>query len=169
MPKPKGYNRIILPERSYQSLPDTLPYWFEYSTSARLVDDDSWITDRYWIDLIYPYFDADVQITYKSIDEPEQLEEYLNDSYRLTAQHNIKAYAIEESILPLKNGDVASVSELDGEVPSQVQFHVTDSVKHFLRGALYFKVATKNDSLAPSIAFIRDDILHMLRTLEWRD
>ncbi len=31
LPKPKGYNRIDLPERAYQSLPDSFPYSFEYS------------------------------------------------------------------------------------------------------------------------------------------
>jgi len=32
MPKPKGYNRIELPEPSYYSIPDSLPYDFEIST-----------------------------------------------------------------------------------------------------------------------------------------
>ena len=58
---------------------------------------------------------------------------------------------------------------LQGEVPSQFQFFSTDSVHHFIRGALYFNTATKNDSLAPSIEFVKMDIIHMLNTLEWRD
>ncbi len=169
LPKPKGYNRIILPEAEYRSLPDTFPYDFEYSRHAGIYRDTTWISERYWIDLYYPYFDATVQITYKPITKDSLVEDYLNDSYRLTSKHNIKAYAIEEKVLFLKSGNVATVSELEGEVPSQFQFHITDSVNHFLRGSLYFQMATKNDSLRPSIDFIKNDIVHLLNTLEWRE
>ncbi len=167
LPKPIGYNRIPLPEATYQTLPDTLPYQFEYSNHAELRKNESWISERYWVDLYYPYFDAEVQVTYKPITSREISEELLNDSYRLTSKHNVKAYSIQEKILILKSGNVASVTELEGEVPSQFQFHITDSTRNFLRGALYFKTASKNDSLAPAIEFIKSDIIHLLNTLEW--
>lgn len=166
LPKPKGYNRIPLPEVGYQVLPDTFPYMFEYSKHALLLRDSSWISERYWINLYYPYMDAAIQITYKPVTD-SIIREYLSDSYRLTSQHNVKAYAIEESIIELPNGLFASFTELEGEVPTQAQFHVSDSVNHFLRGALYFKTATKNDSLAPVIDYLKTDILHTLTTLEW--
>ena len=170
LPKPKGYNRIDLPEVSYRQLPDSLPYTFEYSTSAELLRDSSWIAERYWINLNYPEMGAVIQITYKPVTD-SIIREYLSDSYRLTSQHNVKAYAIEESILELPNGLFASFTELEGEVPTQAQFHVTDrdSVDHFLRGALYFKTATKNDSLAPVIDYVKKDILHLLMSLDWKD
>ncbi|RED98964.1 gliding motility lipoprotein GldD [Marinoscillum furvescens] len=169
LPKPKGYNRIDLPGHEYVSLADSFPYHFEYSAHAKILKDSSWIAERYWIDIYYPELEANFQITYKPIKSKEHLmEEYLSDSYRLTAQHNVKAYAIEEKILELPNGDYASFTELEGEVPTQLQFHVTDSTTHFLRGALYFNVATKNDSLAPVIRYMKEDALQMLQTLEWR-
>lgn len=170
LPKPIGYNRIDLPEHLYQSSPDSLPYQFEYSRYAVLQKDKSWMAERYWIDIVYPEIGADIQITYKPIKNKENLmEEFLSDSYKLTNQHNVKAYSIEEQIIELPNGDFASYTELEGEVPTQLQFHVTDSSRHFLRGALYFKTATKNDSLAPVIQFIKQDALHMLTTLKWKD
>ena len=61
------------------------------------------------------------------------------------------------------------MAELSGQVPSQVQFYTTDMAQHFLRGALYFNTATQNDYLAPVIAFIKEDIIHMIQTLEWKD
>ncbi|WP_436514423.1 gliding motility lipoprotein GldD [Ekhidna sp. To15] len=168
LPKPKGFNRINLPHAAYQALPDSLPYSFEYSVHARLLKDSSWISERYWINLFYPEMDAAIQITYKPVTD-SIIREYLSDSYRLTSQHNVKAYAIEESIIELPNGMYASFTELEGEVPTQAQFHVSDSVDHFLRGALYFRTATKNDSLAPVISYLKKDIIHLLTTLEWRD
>lgn len=170
MPKPKGYNRIDLPAHEYQALPDTMPYTFEFSKHARALKDSSWISERYWIDIDYPQMGANIQITYKPIRNNEKLmQEYLSDSYRLTSQHNVKAYSIDEKILELPNGDFASFTELEGEVPTQLQFHVSDSTHHFLRGALYFKTATKNDSLAPVIQYMKEDALHLLMTLKWND
>ncbi|MFY0688149.1 MAG: gliding motility lipoprotein GldD [Cyclobacteriaceae bacterium] len=169
LPKPKGYNRIVLPAVEYQNLPDTLPYQFEYSVHAKLLKDSSWIAERYWVDIFYPHFDANLQITYKSIPKDSTAESLLNDSFRLTAKHNVKAYAIDEKILVLKSGNVATVNELEGDVPSQFQFHITDSVNHFMRGALYFKTATQNDSLAPAIDYLKNDIVHLLNSLEWKD
>lgn len=170
LPKPKGFNRIDLPEMDYVLLADSFPYQFEYSKSAVILKDSSWISERYWIDIFYPEFDANIQITYKPIAGKEgRIREYLSDSYKLTSQHNVKAYAIEENILELPNGDFASISELEGEVPSQMQFHVTDSTQHFLRGALYFKMATQNDSLQPVIDYLKVDIIHLLQTLKWTE
>lgn len=170
VPKPRAYNRIDLPEASYTALPDTFPYSFEYSTHARLKRDTSWIAERYWLNVYYPELGANVQLTYKPLDGSEQkLKEHLRDAYKLTAKHQIKASAIEESVLTTPNGKTAVVEELSGEVPSQFQFFITDSTRHFLRGALYFRTATQNDSLEPVIEYVKKDIIHMLNTLEWEE
>ncbi len=169
LPKPKGYNRIELPEFSYQPAPDSLPYYFEYSKYAKLLDDTTWISERYWVDIYYPEMEANIQITYKPVLSLDSLlKGYYSDAYKLTFQHNVKAYAIDEKILELPNGNFASVTDLEGEVPTQFQFHVSDSVDHFLRGALYFETATQNDSLKPVIDYIKTDIIHMLQSLEWK-
>ncbi|MEN8249392.1 MAG: gliding motility lipoprotein GldD [Bacteroidota bacterium] len=169
-PKPKGYNRLDLPNREYVSLPDSLPYTFEISKAAKILPDSSWIAERYWIDLYYPGITANIQITYKNLKQDEQfLKELVNDSYKLTARHQIKAYAIEESIIKTPSGKTAVIAELEGEVPSQFQFFITDSTDNFLRGALYFRTSTKNDSLAPAIEYMKVDAMHLLNTLEWKN
>ena len=170
MPKPKGYNRIDLPDHKYQSIEDVHPYKFEYSKHAQVRPDTSWMSEPHWIHLVYKDLGADVQLTYKSLEQNnDKLRELLNDSYKLTSKHQIKAYAIDESILQTPKGHTAVIAELSGEVPSQFQFYSTDSSNHFLRGALYFPTATKNDSLQPIIDFIKVDIIHLLNTLEWKE
>lgn len=168
-PKPKGYNRLVLPEPSYISLPDSLPYYFEYSSHARLLKDTSGVNEKHWVELYYPELKATVHITYKQLDQSgELLKEYLNDAYTLTAKHQIKAYAIDESITKTPTGKVAVIAEIEGEVPSQFQFTMTDSTRNFLRGALYFNVKVQNDSLAPAIAYMKRDVMHLINTLEWK-
>ena len=136
-PKPKGFNRLILPEEKYQALPDTLPYQFEYSTAAKLLRDTSWISEKHWVEIYYPTLKANIHITYKRVDNKEKLlKEFLNDAYNLTSKQQIKAYGIDEIKIITPKGKTALVAEISGEVPSQFQFTMTDSSKNFLRGAL---------------------------------
>jgi len=170
LPKPKGYNRIILPKHEYQMLPDTFPYAFEYSKNAKILPDSSWITERYWIDIFYPKLGSSITMSYKPINHSEDsLKNFLRTAYKLTSKHQIKAYAIDEYIFKTDMGETAVLASLSGEVPSQYQFFITDSTVNFLRGALYFNTSTKNDSLAPVINYMRDDIMHLLNTTTWHD
>lgn len=168
-PKPLGYNRLILPEHAYRTLPDSLPYTFEYSQHAKLLSDTSWISERFWIEIYYPQLKANVHVTYKKISNNEHLlKEFMNDAYVLTSKHQIKAYAIDEVIVENAQGNTAIVAELDGEVPSQMQFTFTDSTKNFLRGALYFNTKVHNDSLKPAIEYMKKDIMHLINTFDWK-
>lgn len=169
-PKPKGYNRIDLPAAAYQQLQDEHPYTFEYSKHAKIRLDSSLIAQPHWINIIYPSLGANVQLTYKAINnDPKMLDNLIEDARKLTGKHQIKAYSIEETEVRTPQGDIVSVFELEGEIPSQFQFYVTDTTTHFLRGALYFRTATQNDSLAPVIEYVKKDIVHMLNTLEFKD
>ncbi|MDQ3394047.1 MAG: gliding motility lipoprotein GldD [Bacteroidota bacterium] len=170
VPKPKGYNRIELPNPAYKSLPDSFPYIFEYSQHAQVLKDTSRFSEPYWINIYYPSMTANIQLTYKQVKKDQKLlEGFLSDSYRLTSKHQVKAYSIDEAILKTNYGHTAVITEIQGEVPSQFQFFVTDSSNHFLRGALYFRTATKNDSLAPVIEYIKADMIHLINTLQWEN
>lgn len=169
VPKPKGFPRFDLPTPRYTLLAPTHPYQFEYNAVARILPDSFAHSEPDWIFINYPMFKASVQLTYKPVrNDMNRLRAMLDDSYKLAARHKIKAAVFEERRVQLKSGLEASVIDLGGEVPSQVQFITTDSTAHFLRGALYFNTATENDSLQPAIQYIRNDIMHMLNTLKWR-
>ena len=169
VPKPKGYPRLDLPTPRYGLLDPVHPYQFEYNKVARILPDTFARSEPHWIFINYPAFKASVQLTYRPVgNNVNRLRAMLEDSYKLAARHNIKAYSIEQKNIRLKSGLEAGIIDLSGEVPSQVQFITTDSTTHFLRGALYFNTATENDSLQPVIQYIRKDILHLLNTLTWR-
>lgn len=168
LPKPLGYNRLELPEPTYKSLPDSMPYVFEYSKHATILPDTSVVRDKFWIEIYYPSIKSNIHITYKQLDGSDKLlKELIDDSYTLTAKHQIKAYAINEVITVTPSGKTAVIAELEGEVPSQFQFTMTDSANHFLRGALYFNTQVQNDSLAPAIEYMKRDMMHIINTLQW--
>ena len=58
--------------------------------------------------------------------------------------------------------------DLTGNTASSVQFILTDSVKHFFRGALYFENVPNKDSIAPMSAYIREDVIRLMESFEWK-
>jgi len=169
VPKPKGFNRIQLPPQLYQKLREDRPYSFEYSKSARILPDTFALAGKDWIFIYYPQFNANIQLTYKSVKNSQVLlRDYINDSFKLTGKHQVRASSIQEQRLLTDHNLTAMLFKIEGDVPSPYQFYTTDSTKHFLRGAIYFSTATKNDSLTPVINFIQKDMIHLLNTLQWR-
>jgi len=170
IPKPKGYNRIDLPAHQYRYLGDSLPYEFQYSRLAEILPDTFAHSEPNWIFVNYPRFQANIQITYKKIaNNHKKLQEYIDDAYKLAGKHQIRASGIQEQVVTTSNGHTVTVFKLEGEVPSPYQFYTTDSVANFLRGAVYFSTATKNDSLAPVINYLEKDLIHLLNTLSWKE
>jgi gliding motility-associated lipoprotein GldD len=170
LPKPTGYNKIDLPKHSYDRLVGDYPYSFDLSKASQIEADSFNLAEKDWINLSYPDFGAKVHLTYKKIGSGgADFATLSNDAFKLTSKHQIKAYGIEEGILVTPNGYTAVVAELTGEVPTQFQFFVTDSTSHFLRGALYFNTAMKNDSLAPVIEFIKIDITHLMNSVKFKN
>ena len=158
-----------MPAHEYTSLPGSFPYTFEVSKHAIVTKDTSPRAEKYWIKIHYPAFEAVIELTYKPVKNSlKLLRSYCFDAYKLTAKHQVRASSIQEKNFKTQHGYTVIMSELKGQVPSQIQFYTTDMGNHFLRGALYFNTALQNDYLEPVIMFIKEDIIHMLRTLEWK-
>lgn len=168
LPKPLGYNRLLLPKPAYQPTPDSLPYSFEYSRHAKLLDDTSYISERNWVEIYYPEMKANIHITYKVIHSPQELKELVNDAFVLTAKQQIKARAIDEAVTTTPNGHQVVIAEVSGEVPSQFQFTMTDTTLNFLRGAVYFFTKVNNDSLAPAIDYMKKEAMHLINTVRFK-
>ena len=159
----------MLPAAEYRITPDSLPYRFEYSKHAHLLRDTSWIRGRHWVEIYYPDLKTNIHITYKQMQNREDvLRELMDDAYRLTAKHQLKAYGIDEVNVRTPSGKTAVIAEISGEVPSQFQFTMTDSSRNFLRGAVYFNTRVANDSLAPAIEFMKREAMHLINTVEWK-
>ncbi|MFN4085020.1 MAG: gliding motility lipoprotein GldD [Spirosomataceae bacterium] len=167
-PKPRGFFRIPLPPVAYQSLAGNYPYQFEYSTSAVVQPDTHGLAEPHWIILYYPALQARVQFTYKNFNgDLPRLQAHITDAFRLADKHLVRATEKRESVVSLPSGKKAVVIELKGEVPSHFQFYMTDTTRHFLRGAVYLNQATQDDSLKPIIDYVVRDCYHLMNSLRW--
>jgi gliding motility-associated lipoprotein GldD len=168
-PKPRGFNRIDLPQHSYQTLPNVHPYSFEYSKEAIIQLDTFKNAEPHWIIIYYPKLNTRIQFTYKKVNNDlGSLQKMIGDAAKLAFNHDKKAYSITDKLLITKSGKKVVIFELEGEVPSPYQFFVTDSTKHYLRGAVYLMTATENDSLKPIIDYMKVDSRHILESLKWQ-
>ena len=167
-PKPKGYFRIDLPEHSYQKL-DTarLPFTCDYATIAEYSSKDT--AGSIWIHITYPQQHAALEMTYLPVrDDLRQL--MLNDE-KFVEFHFQKADDVEDSYIYDKDaGLYGKIFDIKGkEVACPLQFWLTDSTEHYLRASLYFNFAPNNDSLQPVIDYIREDVMRMIETFEWKN
>ncbi len=167
-PKPRGYFRIDLPKQEYQKFDSSYPYTFQYSKHAVLLPDNSPEAEPFWINIMYPDYNATIYISHKVI--KNNISKYTEDARTFANKHIPKADdLIELEVYDSKSKVYGKIYHIEGSgVASTCQFWVTDSIKNFVRGSLYFNQSPNNDSLAPVIKYLRDDVLKMMNTLEWK-
>lgn len=166
VPKPKGYFRIHLPEKKYEKITAKCGYSFEKSSYSMLVYNHGNNIDSCWYNIVIPHLNAKFHMTYLPLEN--QLQKYSQDAYRMAYEHEVKASSIETTKYYNKERNVSGlIYDLGGDVASSLQFYMTDSVNHFLRGSLYFENHPNADSLAPVVKYLREDMMHIYETLEW--
>jgi gliding motility-associated lipoprotein GldD len=115
----------------------------------------------------YPKLNASINLTYRPVEN--NLNELFLEAEKLTFNHAIKADGINsipyENISKKKYG---AIYEVTGNAASPIQFHITDSTKNFITGAVYFNIQPNYDSIVPAIKYLQSDIVHLMETLEWK-
>lgn len=166
-PKPRGYYRIALPSHEYILFdsPDC-PFRFEIPETAQPLRDSNDLSEPCWWYITFPQLNANLYLTYKKM--KGDLNAYTEDARTLVYKHTQKANAINEQLIINQKGASGILYEIGGEAASSIQFFMTDSTAHFLRGALYFNVVPNSDSLAPVVTYLKKDIEHLLGTLQWK-
>ncbi len=170
VPKPKGYFRIDFPAKKYLTLDQhshNLPFSFEYPAYGQLNFDSQAPEKEGWFNIEFPSYKAIIYLTYKPV--KNDFGELMEQTYRMNVKNHIaRADAINEQAFNNKERNVYAVLyDLKGNTATAVQFYATDSTNHYLRGSLYFDAVPEADSLQPVIDFFREDIIHMVETLDW--
>ena len=162
LPKPKAYLNLAYKTAIYQQIKDIEPYAFEASLNAVIV-----YQKNNWIQIKYPKLKASVNITYRPIHD--NLGELLLEAEKLVFKHTVKAEKIEtKDFENTKKRVFGTLYEISGNAASQIQFHLTDSTNHFIKGALYFYTTPNYDSILPAVAYIKKDIVRFIETMEWK-
>jgi gliding motility-associated lipoprotein GldD len=168
-PKPKGFPRLYLPTHQYQGWDDGCAYSLEIPKYATMERDELYTLNPCWFNLNFKPFNATLHITYHQVQNLVQLDSLHADSRKFAFKHTIKAEDILE--IPLANDDRSAVGfmyHITGNTATNYSFYLTDSSRHFFRGALYFNTKTNPDSVAPVLQFLSEDLNHMIQRFRWK-
>jgi gliding motility-associated lipoprotein GldD len=172
-PKPRGYYKIDFPEKKYQVFDQPgYPYSFEYPVYATVVKDSTFFggatENPWWINVDFPQFSGRIYVSYKEIGK-NRFDTLVKDAFQLTSKHTSKAYSIDDSLVVTPNQVHGVFFSVGGDVATANQFFLSDSTKHFLRGALYFDATPNADSLGIVNRFLMEDMKHLINTFKWRN
>lgn len=168
-PKPRGFFRIELPEKKYKTYTAACPFSFEYPDYARVIPDSSKDAEPCWLNVDLPQFKGRIHLSYKEFKTEDIYARLIEDTRKLAFKHTIKAEAIDEFRINNKENKVYGlVYGIEGNTASNLQFFLTDSSKHYLRGALYFSVEPQMDSIKPVLEFVRKDVEVMIKSFRWK-
>lgn len=168
-PKPRGFFRINFPAKDYQPLATGCPFTFEAPSYSRLTQDESTGAAPCWKNLDFPAYNARLHLSYMDIGPEATLTQLTEDARTFAFKHTAKATAIDQSRITNPDKKIYGLTYyIRGNTASNLQFYVSDSTKHYLRGALYFNEKPNLDSIQPVLEFLRADVEHIINTFQWK-
>jgi gliding motility-associated lipoprotein GldD len=166
-PKPKAYMRIDFPKKNYYSYDSTCPFKFQLPVYSKVSFESNSNHEPCWFNINYLPFNAQLHISYRNVEN--NLQKLIEDSRELAIKHQIKASGLEQTRIVFDSTKVYGlIYDIEGNTASSMQFYVTDSSNHFLRGSLYFNVAPNIDSLNIVVNFLKIDVHLLIKTLKWK-
>lgn len=167
------YPRIIYPD--YKMIPfkqSYCPFTFEHPDYWLFIKDTSFFGEKplneCWFNFEMPVFKGTIHCSYYDVSTKEELTKYLKDAFKLAKEHQIKANYIDEIPIVKPNHVAGMLFNIEGPSASPFQFYLTDSLKHFFRGSLYFNSQPRPDSIMPVNEFVKKDLMGMLNSFEWK-
>lgn len=170
--KRKGYFKISFPEKKYKDFNKPgYPYTFQYPEYATVSKDSTFFDDKagdWWINIDIPQFAGRIYVSYKEIGVQNKFDSLVQDAFKMAYRKHVDvSTGINDSLIQTSNRVEGIYFSLGGNTATANQFFLTDSVKHFLRGALYFDASPNADSLGIVNDFLKKDVLHLINTLKW--
>ena len=169
-PKPRGYFNIEFPDKKYQTYTGGCPFTFDYPVYAQMQPDKDRDAQPCWNNLNFPQFNGRLHLTYHPVASKAEFAKLVEYARELAFKHTVKANAIDQKLINYPEKNVYGVYyAIEGNTASSVQFFLTDSVRHYFRGALYFNERPQADSIAPVVKFIKKDIDVMIGSFKWKN
>lgn len=173
-PKPRMYPKIDFPDHAYKEFDEHYcDFTFDQPTYSEVVQEKNFFEGKAkhacWFDLKILPFDAEINFSYYPISRENTFDNLVSDAFEMASKHNTKADYIEEALINNQYDTKGLLFKLEGPVASPIQFYMSDSTRHFLRGSLYFNSKVNSDSIAPILDFVEEDVDKILQSLRWID
>jgi gliding motility-associated lipoprotein GldD len=162
--KPSAMLRLEYKEPSYDTIAIDCPFEFLINEEAILK-----MKENCWMNIHYPRMKATLYLSYREVNGNRNIDSLLYDAQKLTYDHTIKAESIlEQPRIDSINSVYGMFYMINGNAATQSQFYVTDSIRHFVNGSLYFDSKPNFDSLYPAVVYLRNDIRRIMESIRWK-
>lgn len=170
VPKPPTYLRMDLPGHSYRTVSQDCPYLLKlseiYNYKPCAFEQKNFCVQQ--IDL--GPINGSLFLYYIEIPSKDSLPKIINFANDKVDEHKIKADKIDfKQIMNPKKNVYGTFFELKGNVATNFQFYLTDSINHFVRGEVLLNCRPNYDSLRPTLEYLKVDIMEMLNNFQWKD
>ena len=114
---------------------------------------------------------AEILLEYCKISKNNKLSYRLKNLNDFTSIHlkKISSIAKVQEFIDDQKRVYASIINIRGDVTSPYQFYATDSTTNLVIGILNLKAKTKYDSILPSLNYLKNDIYHLIESINWND
>ena len=171
LPKQSAYLRLDYPKPEYKLIDDKdFPFFFEANTRLSEISDID--INLRSIDFIINYnqLNAQINFQYKSVNSSEKLNAYILDLKMTIETHSTMANSVKIKDYSLKEKNIfGRIFDLSGDVASPYQFYLTDSTNNIISGLVYFNIKPNYDSILPAINYIKNDIIHLIESFDWKN
>lgn len=174
-PKPRVYPRMVLPDKGYKNVEGiNCGFTFQQSIASEVQKEKEFfgknIESNCWFDIYYPQLNGAVHFTYYPITKEKPLYKLVEDAYRMEEQHIQKASFMDHAAIVRRDANVfGEITDIGGDVGTPFQFYLTDSTTHFLRAGLTFNASANSDSLAPAVQYVKEDMMTLIESFQWKD
>ncbi|MFM6945694.1 MAG: hypothetical protein ACKOWW_01005 [Flavobacteriales bacterium] len=169
VPKPSTYLKTEFPDHSYHAYISPGAYQFDLADlyqpkSFELAKQNYSVQE---IDL--GPLNGTLFIYYLKIPSKDSLPEIINFANDKVDEHKIMAEKIDfEQIISPKKKVYGTFFELKGNVATNFQFYLTDSLQHFVRGEVLLNCRPNYDSLRPTLQYLKTDLQQLIKNFKWR-
>jgi gliding motility-associated lipoprotein GldD len=169
VPKPPTYLRTELPEHTYRIVSNDCPYELKlaeiYNYKPCIFEKSNFCMQQ--IDL--GPLNGSLFLYYLNISSKDSLPSIINYANDKVDEHKIKADKIDFRQLIDKDKRVfGTFFELKGNVATNFQFYLTDSINHFVRGEVLLNCPPNYDSLRPTLEYLKLDLLELVQNFKWK-
>lgn len=168
VPKPSSFLRTEFPEHSYRPYLSPQNFRFNLANLYMPKSFEQAQTNYSVQEIDLGPLNGTLFLYYLRILSKDSLPDIINFANDKVDEHKIMADKIDfEQIIEPRKKVYGTFFELKGNVATNFQFYLTDSLQHFLRGEVLLNCRPNYDSLRPALQYLKTDLQLMLKSFQW--
>jgi len=168
VPKPPTYLKLDLPEHTYREIQSDCFYTLRLSNVFNYREAQKQGVTYCTQEIDLGPINGSLFMYYLNFPHKDSLIEIINFANDKVDEHKIKADKIDfQQIIDSKNKVFGTFFELKGNVATNFQFYLTDSINNFVRGEVLLNCKPNYDSLRPVLEYLKVDLLELVNNFKW--